>query len=163
MLEFTDAPLKPFGRMLLETTIPTSYACKADLIHRLVGLLRENRCILDERRCVGEICLDEALNNAIQHGNKGDPLKQIRVSLFTDGCRWGAIVEDEGEGFRAEDVPDPTREENLLRESGRGIALMSEYLDELRYSGKGNRVMMVMSCGSEASGESGDGRLPAQS
>ena len=137
------AALSPFGEILMDATIPTSFVAKVQLIHRMVRTLEANGCIRGDDRYVAEIALDEALNNAIQHGNRGDPRKTIRALLFADGCRWGAIIEDEGEGFRADAVPDPKREENLLRPCGRGIALMEEYLDELWYNERGNAVMLV--------------------
>ena len=138
--------LTPFGELLLEAAIPTSFVAKVQLIHRLVRTLRAAGRINGDQHHAAEMCFDEALNNAIQHGNRGDPRKKIRVWLFADEQRWGAIVEDEGQGFRPENVPDPTREENLLREGGRGITLMEEYLDSLWYNEKGNALMMVKAC-----------------
>jgi len=143
-LHFTEAPLAPFGNILLDTTIPTSYADKVRIIHRAACLLRARAALPRRRVNLAEMCLDEAINNAIEHGNRGDPKKTIRLWLFADAERWGAIVADEGGGFGPEDVPDPTTDENLLREGGRGIALMEGYLDELRYHRAARRLLMAM-------------------
>jgi anti-anti-sigma factor len=77
------------------------------------------------------------------HGNKLDPARKVRVVLCADAERWGAIIEDEGDGFQPSDIPDPNDLETMLSESGRGIQLMDGYLDELLYNRKGNRLLMV--------------------
>ncbi len=90
-----------------------------------------------------ELALDEALTNAMVHGNGLDPAKSVRVRLFADDERWGAIVEDEGRGFDREQAPETPGADGPLQESGRGIMLMDEYLDELVYAAPGNTVMLV--------------------
>ena len=138
-----QARLEPFGKVLLQTAIPTSFMGKVQLIQRLVRTLEQNGCVAGEAKYLAEICLDEALNNAIQHGNRGDPRKKISAVIFADETRWGAIISDEGQGFNPRQIPDPRRDENLLREGGRGITLIENYVDELIYSEKGNQVMLV--------------------
>ncbi|MEM1062536.1 MAG: ATP-binding protein [Planctomycetota bacterium] len=88
------------------------------------------------------LAMEEALMNAIRHGNGGDRSKQVRVWYeYVDGCA-SVRVEDEGPGFDPSDVPDPTLDENLERPGGRGIMLMRNFLDEIRYEGRGNVVFM---------------------
>lgn len=141
-MEFTNRPLELFGRELAAVTIPTNLGYKAPLIFRFIRLLTENECIAKETQSMAELCLDEAFTNAMMHGNRVDPDKQIRAWVFCDDERWGCIIEDEGEGFGQEDLPDNSPQ-NLLRETGRGIMLMEGYLDSLLYNEKGNRLMMV--------------------
>jgi serine/threonine-protein kinase RsbW len=133
----------PFGTVVFDKTIPTSYMGKVQMIQLMIHALETMHCVEGRMRYIAEICLDEAFNNAIQHGNRGDPRKKIRARVCVDDNRWGAIIEDEGAGFDPEGVPDPTREENVLREGGRGIMLMKEYVDELSYNAKGNVVMLM--------------------
>ncbi len=79
------------------------------------------------------VSLTEAVNNAIVHGNKSNPAKKVRVRceilpgwlLFT--------VEDDGRGFKVDQVKNPLKEENLMRESGRGIFLMRTLMDKVEF------------------------------
>jgi serine/threonine-protein kinase RsbW len=88
------------------------------------------------------IALDEAIANAIKHGNKSDPRKAVRITaeLSADGARF--TVKDEGVGFAHQSVPDPTDPSRLLEPSGRGLFLMSHMMDEIRFNDRGNEVSM---------------------
>ena len=81
------------------------------------------------------IAIEEGLANAIKHGNQLDASKQVKIE-----------IEDEGEGFNPEDVPDPTLEENLDKPSGRGLLLMRAFMDTIEYNDKGNRLRIEKSC-----------------
>ena len=87
---------------------------------------------------VGEICA-----NAIEHGNKCAPDKSVRLSYAFHQHRLIFQVEDEGEGFNPEDLPDPTKPENLLKKRGRGIFLACSLVDEIIFQDKGSRVILV--------------------
>lgn len=86
---------------------------------------------------------EEALRNAMVHGNKWDPDKRVTVETEKKGNAVIIRVEDEGDGFNPETLPDPTRDENLLKEGGRGVYLMRHLMDEVRYENGGRRVVMV--------------------
>jgi len=88
------------------------------------------------------IALDEAIVNAIKHGNKCDPRKAVHViAEFTaDGARF--TIADEGPGFAREKVPDPTDPCRLLEPSGRGLLLINHIMDEVCYNQAGNRLEM---------------------
>lgn len=141
-MEFTKKTLEPFGEELLAVEIETNLSYKVPLIFRFSRLLQHKEYISPAMRQLAELCFDEALTNAMVHGNRMDPNKKVRAWLFCDDERWGAIIEDEGEGFRPEDVPELGAEDVLL-EAGRGVLLMDGYLDSLLYSNGGRRVMMV--------------------
>jgi serine/threonine-protein kinase RsbW len=91
------------------------------------------------------LSLSEAVNNAIIHGNNKDPEKQVVVhSALDEENRILTIsVEDEGEGFDPEEIPDPLKEENLLNESGRGVYLIRQYADELQFSEGGSKATII--------------------
>lgn len=89
------------------------------------------------------LALEEAIINAIKHGNKLDSTKKVKVQFDIDEEKTVLRVEDEGEGFSPADVPDPTLEENLEAVAGRGLALMRASMDSVEYSEKGNVVTMV--------------------
>lgn len=79
------------------------------------------------------VSLTEAVNNAIVHGNKGNPAK--KVTVICEGLPgWLLfIVNDEGKGFRPDKVANPLKSENLLRESGRGVFLMRTLMDRVEF------------------------------
>ena len=52
-------------------------------------------------------------------------------------------MEDEGEGFNVQDIPDPCDPANLFKSSGRGVLLIYNIMDEVEYNAQGNRVKMV--------------------
>lgn len=91
------------------------------------------------------LALSEAVNNAIIHGNNENPEKQVVVlSTFDEESRTLAIsVEDEGEGFDPDEIPDPLKEENLLNEGGRGVYLIKQYADELQFSNGGSKATII--------------------
>lgn len=86
---------------------------------------------------------EEALRNAMIHGNKSNPDKKVKIETDIGEEALTIIVEDEGAGFDPVKVPDPTKDENLLKESGRGVYLMHHLMDEVRYENGGRRVVMV--------------------
>ena len=97
----------------------------------------------------GEVCfairlaLEEALINAIKHGNRLNRTKRITVSAdVADECV-AVTVADEGDGFDPASVPDPTTDENIEKPSGRGIMLMRTYMDKVVYNRRGNEVRIV--------------------
>lgn len=99
----------------------------------------------DELHRIG-ISLREAMVNAVVHGNKYSAQKKVRLRVFEEGGSIRLVVTDEGAGFEISKVPDPLAEENLLRESGRGILLMQAFVDEFqvrRLSPHGTEITMV--------------------
>jgi len=90
-----------------------------------------------------KLALEEALTNAVKHGNGNDRSKKLTVGYAITPERTVIMVRDEGAGFRPDRLPDPTADENLERPSGRGIMLMHAYMTRLRYNDVGNEVWMV--------------------
>ena len=90
-----------------------------------------------------KLALEEGLNNAIKHGNGYDPTKKVEIDFDIDPKRAVITITDQGRGFNPVDVPDPTTDENLEKPCGRGIMLMRAYMDEVRFSQKGNQVYML--------------------
>jgi serine/threonine-protein kinase RsbW len=88
------------------------------------------------------LALEEALVNAIRHGNQGDPGKQVRVRYRVTADEVWAEVEDQGQGFDPAGVADPISPERLERPSGRGLLLMRHYLSSVEYNQRGNAVTL---------------------
>ncbi len=88
------------------------------------------------------LALEEALVNAIKHGNRGDLSKKVRVVCRLSQERIWIEITDEGGGFDPDEVPDPTDEARLECPNGRGIMLMRCYMSRVEYNAAGNRVVM---------------------
>ena len=88
------------------------------------------------------LAIEEALVNAIKHGNQMDRDKQVRVRYSVTPEKFTIEVTDEGSGFRPEEVPDPTAPENLERPCGRGLMLMRAYMQECTFVPPGNVCRM---------------------
>ena len=89
------------------------------------------------------VALDEAFVNAIKHGNKFDPQKLIRITADVSPAEASFTIEDEGEGFDVNNIPDPLDPENLFKTSGRGVLFIYNIMDEVIYNDRGNRLTMV--------------------
>lgn len=89
------------------------------------------------------VAVTEAVNNSIRHGNRGDGTKWVRIRCASiNPYRILMAVEDQGNGFDPEGLPDPTAPENMMRESGRGVFLMRQLSNEIRFHDAGRRVEM---------------------
>lgn len=86
------------------------------------------------------ITLEEAIVNAVRHGNQDDPSKRVVVRYQVHPDRVLAEVEDEGGGFDPSGVADPLAAVNMERPSGRGLLLMRSLMQSVRYNARGNRV-----------------------
>jgi len=93
-----------------------------------------------------KLALEEALANAVKHGNAGDPNKRVHVEFEVNEERLRVSIRDEGPGFDPEHVPDPTLDENLAKPNGRGVMLIRAYMDEVSYNENGNCVTMSKWC-----------------
>lgn len=91
-----------------------------------------------------KLSLHEAMSNGFRHGHKGlAAATPIEVEYRIGHQEVELSVRDQGPGFRPEDVPDPTLEENLERGSGRGLLLIRAYMSSAEYLGAGNHLRMV--------------------
>jgi serine/threonine-protein kinase RsbW len=93
-------------------------------------------------RYATRLALEEAIVNAVKHGNRGDPDRTVRVRVHLDAERVLAEVEDQGDGFDPGRVPDPRAPENLERPGGRGLLMMRHHATWLRFNERGNQVAL---------------------
>ncbi len=124
-----------------EVVIPSDteagQAVQERIVSRLESLEYSMRDVFGVR-----LALEEALVNAIKHGNGLDPDKTVRVNCLIEDDLLRVEIEDQGPGFNMGDVPDPTAEENLERPCGRGIMLIRSFMTSVEYNAKGNRVVL---------------------
>jgi len=138
----TDSPSPEPGGEWTERVLPTDLAAVREAEREVLGRLRDLGYDDDHLFAV-RLALEEALVNAMKHGNAFDPRRTVHVRYRASPERVEICVADEGTGFNPDAVPDPTAEENIERPCGRGIMLMRCYMDEVTFSAKGNEVSMV--------------------
>ena len=90
-----------------------------------------------------KLALEEAMTNAVRHGNRSEADKSITVRWAVTPDIVVICVRDEGVGFEPEEIPDPTSPERLSLPSGRGIMLMKAYMNEVAYRDHGREVRMA--------------------
>ncbi len=122
-----------------DESIPSETDRGVEVILSLIGHLEENRWSAKDVFGV-HMAMEEAVMNAIKHGNQRDPGKKVHIKICLTVDSLYARVTDEGPGFDPTDVPDPTLEENLDKPSGRGLMLMKKFVDEVTYNESGNSV-----------------------
>jgi serine/threonine-protein kinase RsbW len=141
-LEIHDGPPVLRGDPLYHADFIGGISAKNAVIEETLGALSA-RGPLAERDAFGlRLCLDEAIQNAITHGNRGDPDKRVAVDIHESPDGWELVIRDEGSGFRAEDLPDPREPEPLERENGRGLWILLLYMDGIRYH-EGGRTLVL--------------------
>ncbi|MFH5883317.1 ATP-binding protein [Halalkalibaculum sp. DA3122] len=86
------------------------------------------------------LALNEAVTNAIVHGNNEDEQKNVFITAVHEVPKLKVSIQDEGKGFDPSSLPDPLEDENLLKEGGRGVYLMEQFADEVTYSEGGTRI-----------------------
>jgi serine/threonine-protein kinase RsbW len=102
-----------------------------------------NDTAFDAREIFGiRLALEEALVNAIKHGNRLDPLKKVEIQYTVEKDRFDIQITDEGPGYVPEHVPDCKSDENLTRPGGRGLFLMRHYMSEVVVRPPGNQLFM---------------------
>ncbi len=89
------------------------------------------------------ISTSEAVTNAIVHGTKSDPAKQVRIKVLRDKHILQITVSDEGPGFDIDNIPDPTKPELIEQPDGRGIFLMRNLTDDLKFDKNGAEVTLI--------------------
>jgi serine/threonine-protein kinase RsbW len=102
---------------------------------------------IDSARMPGLLlAITEGTTNAIIHGNKKSPEKNVIIDAVIDDTFLTYHIKDQGTGFIPENVPDPTEPENLLKDSGRGLYLMRIYADELKYNitDSGTELILIL-------------------
>ncbi len=110
------------------------------IVERLIDELCEKHRIQEEHYGNILIALTEAVNNAIYHGNRQDPEKNVVIQYNASPDLFFFRIEDDGPGFDFENVPDPTSPENLEKPNGRGVFLMRHLSDEITFLEDGRIV-----------------------
>jgi len=124
-----------------EVRLPSAHGAGHHLLAELNHALKQHNWTDHEIFGI-RLSMEEGLANAIRHGNASDHRKEVYVACKLNSRRLLVEITDEGEGFDPKCVPDCTADENLRRESGRGIMLMRNYMSRVEYLGGGHRLVM---------------------
>ncbi len=126
----------------IEAWMPSEIKAISPLVNRLMRLIEGSRCVAGNEPAV-ELSLQEALSNAVIHGNRMDAHKLVQIHCQCElGKGVSIVVTDHGQGFDPKTVPDPLAVERLAAEHGRGIRLMKLAMDEVSFELGGTEVRM---------------------
>lgn len=89
------------------------------------------------------LAVTEATTNAIVHGNEFDPNKVVFIQVTHQNASLSFTVIDQGNGFDYNNLPNPTEQDNLLKTGGRGVYLIRQYAQDVRFNEKGNEITML--------------------
>ena len=146
-MTFESGPPPELGELVYEKSFPSNAALVTPAVVRATDFL-VNRALIDKKRRnkVG-VCFEEALMNAVVHGNGEDFSKMADLRVYCEGNTIHARVDDSGEGFDRNAIRDPGDEESLWGESGRGFCMILLYADAVRCYRSG--ATLVMSFGQD--------------
>jgi len=124
-----------------ERLIPSKTGAGAPVLQELLSQLEQNDWIQHDIFSV-HLAMEEALVNAIRHGNQFDPNKHVRVACRMSPNLVRIEITDEGDGFDPSAIPDPTDPSHIEAPSGRGVMLMRSFMSRVEYNDVGNSVVM---------------------
>ena len=131
------------GLTRIESLSFSSDFSNVGLVEDLVNRVCEKLSIDEELYGNVLIALTEAVNNAIDHGNRQDRNLEVFIDVVQNDNQFGFVVKDMGRGFDFDNLPDPTAPENILKENGRGIFLMKNLADEVEFEDSGRTVHIM--------------------
>jgi serine/threonine-protein kinase RsbW len=130
---------------------PSPEPWRQETVQTMTQMAAVNEEILSKMQTAGfserdifsmRLALEEAIVNAIRHGNRGDPAKAVQIRYRVTAQEVVTEIEDEGPGFDPEQIPDPLAPENLERPTGRGLFLIRHYMTSVTFNERGNCVIL---------------------
>lgn len=119
--------------------IPSTVDQASAVVRELVNQLKQSGW--PEKDAFGiHMAAEEALMNAVKHGNELDESKPVDVLIRLSKDHFFARIADQGEGFDPENVPDPCDDNNVDKTSGRGVTLIRRFVDSVSYNESGNVI-----------------------
>ncbi|TWU42941.1 Serine/threonine-protein kinase BtrW [Novipirellula aureliae] len=130
------------SKWTLHRRIPSDTATGSALVHEIMDAMTKRNWSPQDLFRV-QLAYEEAIVNAIRHGNRHDCKKTVEVKMSCDDERVEIQITDQGCGFDPDSIPDPRSEELLEVPGGRGVLLMSEIMSEISYNKAGNQITMI--------------------
>lgn len=144
---------KTYDNWSISISIPSAQAAGKQVVEQVRQRLEQAEWNPHDVFSV-HLAVEEAIVNAIKHGNRHDASKQVRVACRVTSDKFWIEIIDEGSGFDPDQLPDPTAEENLECPCGRGVLLMRNFMSRVEFSEQGKRVVMEKQRGAPKSKES---------
>jgi len=127
----------------LSVTLAADKTCVDPVVQGIMQLVRQMHCAGGKEDAI-ELALNEALANAVVHGAKSDPTQLIECDVACDEARGMVIVvRDPGKGFDPASIPSPVIGENIYANQGRGIYLINQLMDEVKFLKNGTEIHMI--------------------
>lgn len=89
------------------------------------------------------LCLEEAMINAMKYGNALHRDTPVSMGIGYNDKKVWIRIEDRGPGFDVAKIGNCTEGDNLLKHGGRGVYLIHQLMDEVKYNAKGNSLLMI--------------------
>ena len=141
---------------------PSDLALKDPYIDGMMEALRV-RGLIGEIDVKTPLILEEAITNAIRHGNRNDAKKRVHIELHETKRGWAALMADEGDGFDPGAVPDPRTPEGMLREGGRGLLIIRSFMDRVEFRDGGATIWCEKFVPGRPAGKPGKAKPPKKS
>jgi len=129
--------------MRISQNLSSRFDAVPGFITGIIGLLQKEFVISEEDIFNIRLALEEAVSNAIKHGNRLDPSLGVEVAVDCDGNNLTMVVKDHGQGFDFDKVPDPMLPQRRMHSFGRGIFLMKKVMDEVSFHDGGRSITMI--------------------
>jgi serine/threonine-protein kinase RsbW len=127
----------------LKVTLAAQKEAVDPVVQGIMDIVRKMQCITGREDAI-ELALTEALANAVVHGAKADPSQIIECDVACDEERGMLIVvRDPGKGFDPQNIPNPIQGENIFSNHGRGIYLINQLMDEVKFAKNGTEIHMI--------------------
>ncbi len=129
--------------MILTKQLPSKLDIVSNFIDDVICALQQGFPLNGDQVFDIRLVLEEALTNAIKHGNQNQVDLFVDVNITQEGRKLTFKIGNQGKGFDPEKVPDPTQGAGLLRTSGRGVFLIRKIMDEVAYQDNGRVLVMA--------------------
>jgi len=126
----------------LDITFPAQVGRIAGVVEKVVALARQLHGETDKEQEIA-LALTEALANAIKHGSKNDPSLKVQCQVIDEGSALTIIVGDSGPGFDPASVASPLESAGLTADHGRGLYMIRQLVDEVRFERRGAEIRMT--------------------
>jgi len=133
------------GKLILKlrVTLAADKTAIDPVVRGVMDLVKQNHCAAGNEDAI-EVALTEALANAVVHGADADPSKIVECDVACDEKQQILIVvRDPGKGFDPAAIPSPVQGQNIYSEHGRGIYLINQLMDEVKFLKNGTEIHMI--------------------
>jgi serine/threonine-protein kinase RsbW len=127
----------------LDITFPAQVDGIAAVVEKVVALARQLHGGETDKEQELALALTEALANAIKHGSKNDPSLKVQCQVIAEGSAMIIIVRDSGPGFDPASVANPLESAGLTADHGRGLHMIRQLVDEVRFERRGAEIRMT--------------------